>query len=707
MKRLIFIFGLFLSFALSAQNYWYTKPTTSSLAADDILLIYQSGATKNFTVTTLSNFVNDTADVLRAELEAAWRTEIGDTSAVIRALISSGATVDTAFYRVTNIVYLRVIGDSVGIGTADPGEKLEVSGNVKAIRAIFDNGYTNTLIGDSSGASLTSGGNNNIFIGDNAGQSATSSDKTIIIGNDAGDEYTSAGSYNVILGHEAATTLTAAAYSTIIGYQAGSTTDQLNNSTAIGYQALGAGATSIFYSTAIGSRALLNSTGSYNVGLGYDAGGDITGGSNNTFIGGGSGSTVNGVYDGNTFIGMNAGKDADANYSTAIGVTAGYQNDQDGSTTVGFASGLYATGAAGFTAVGYQAGYALTTGDNNTLIGSNAGNSLTTGSNNTLIGEDAGEDLTTHSGNVMIGQMAGEGSTVSNQLFIDNSDDATPLIWGDFSADSIVTNGDHTVTGILSVNTAAVIDSQLVVDQSVTGTASNPSLAFGDGDAGFYESSDDQLRVSLVGADKYAFLTSGFTMQGGSSTGYWELLYETSSSSNPNIIPSKADLNTGIGQAGADALSLISGGVEGLRITESGGVITVLATDTLRSSDYAGGPLDWAVESDSTKKKNITDLKNPLRRVMNLRGVNYVLKTDSTGKKRMGFIAQEALPVIPEAVEGTEGNYSIAYGQVTALLTEAMQSQQRQIRWLYGIVVVLVVVIVHQTIRYRRIYMRG
>jgi len=46
----------------------------------------------------------------------------------------------------------------------------------------------------------------------------------------------------------------------------------------------------------------------------------------------------------------------------------------------------------------------------------------------------------------------------------------------------------------------------------------------------------------------------------------------------------------------------------------------------------------------------------------------------------MGVIAQELLDVIPEVVLGSEEtNYSVAYGNITALLIEAIKEQQLQI----------------------------
>lgn len=93
------------------------------------------------------------------------------------------------------------------------------------------------------------------------------------------------------------------------------------------------------------------------------------------------------------------------------------------------------------TALGYASLDAITTGDDNLVVGFNAGTALNTGGTNTLIGSGAGATLSSHSGNVFIGFQAGGNASVSNQLYIDNTNTSTPLIHGDFSTDAITING--------------------------------------------------------------------------------------------------------------------------------------------------------------------------------------------------------------------------------------------------------------------------
>jgi len=66
------------------------------------------------------------------------------------------------------------------------------------------------------------------------------------------------------------------------------------------------------------------------------------------------------------------------------------------------------------------------------------------------------------------------------------------------------------------------------------------------------------------------------------ASGGWMLISSDPTDTAPNIMPSGSDPNTGIGHYGgtsdSDALSLIAGGVEGVRLQETGGAITTTIT---------------------------------------------------------------------------------------------------------------------------------
>ena len=81
--------------------------------------------------------------------------------------------------------------------------------------------------------------------------------------------------------------------------------------------------------------------------------------------------------------------------------------------------------------------------------------------------------------------------------------------------------------------------------------------------------------------------------------------------------------------------------------------------------------------SDRTKKQNIKSLENSLEVVQTLRGVEFEWKEN--GQKSIGFLAQEVEEILPEIVHGEEGEKSVEYGNLTAILIEAVKAQQAQI----------------------------
>jgi hypothetical protein len=84
--------------------------------------------------------------------------------------------------------------------------------------------------------------------------------------------------------------------------------------------------------------------------------------------------------------------------------------------------------------------------------------------------------------------------------------------------------------------------------------------------------------------------------------------------------------------------------------------------------------------SDVRAKENITTIDSAVDKVMALRGVYYTRK-DNPGPRQVGVIAQEVETILPEVVmTDTEGKKSVAYGNIVALLIEAMKEQQEMIK---------------------------
>ena len=123
------------------------------------------------------------------------------------------------------------------------------------------------------------------------------------------------------------------------------------------------------------------------------------------------------------------------------------------------AIGSYALGMASSgndnVAIGYKAiydGSSVPTGSNNIAIGSESLKAAVGADQNVCIGSNSGYALVSGDGNVMIGYESGKAETGSNKLYIENSDSAAPLIYGEFDNDKLQVNSAHTSNNVLTVN---------------------------------------------------------------------------------------------------------------------------------------------------------------------------------------------------------------------------------------------------------------
>jgi hypothetical protein len=78
--------------------------------------------------------------------------------------------------------------------------------------------------------------------------------------------------------------------------------------------------------------------------------------------------------------------------------------------------------------------------------------------------------------------------------------------------------------------------------------------------------------------------------------------------------------------------------------------------------------------SDSNLKSDLAPIEGALARVRALNGYTFAMRGDPGGRRRMGLLAQEVLPVAPEAVqEQPGGSLTVAYGNLVGLLVEAVK----------------------------------
>jgi len=204
------------------------------------------------------------------------------------------------------------------------------------------------------------------------------------------------------------------------------------------------------------------------------------------------GMTTNDDY--NVVIGWNSGDSGRIAKSVLVGADIDLGVSSTSDVRVGYQA---ATGVAGSWNViaGYQAASPTANSilNKSVILGytaaANAGSSLYSTENAVVIGYEAGEGATRLNGSVVIGYQAGKTNATQNELWISNSNTATPLIYGVFSgATAGITIYSQDDAGVpLRVKGTASQTGNLFEWQTNTGT---PLLVQADGDLEFDDATD-------------------------------------------------------------------------------------------------------------------------------------------------------------------------------------------------------------------------
>ena len=125
-------------------------------------------------------------------------------------------------------------------------------------------------------------------------------------------------------------------------------------------------------------------------------------------------------------------------------------------------------------------------------------------------------------------------------------------------------------------------------------------------------------------------------------------------------------------------------------IGTSGGGHNAVRTGTYMTVSSGGtitATADVVAYSDRRVKENISTINDALNKVLSLRGVTYN-RTDKEDKsEKIGVIAQEIQEILPQVVQEQEdGMLGVSYGNITAVLIEAVKEQQTQIEELKQLV---------------------
>jgi len=159
----------------------------------------------------------------------------------------------------------------------------------------------------------------------------------------------------------------------------------------------------------------------------------------------------------------------------------------------------------------------------------------------------------------------------------------------------------------------------------------------------------------------------------------------TINNGSPTIYFQDTDQNSAMLHNNSNLFYILRGANNSVTWTQVGSYWPVYWDLTNNNATFGGAI--WAAGnitaySDIKLKENIKTVDGALSKVTQLRGVYYTLKRDETKTRKIGVIAQEIQQVLPEVVllhrdnEDTEGTLSVDYGNITAVLIEAIKEQK-------------------------------
>jgi Chaperone of endosialidase len=205
---------------------------------------------------------------------------------------------------------------------------------------------------------------------------------------------------------------------------------------------------------------------------------DVRNTGQSVFIGHDAGLNDDLTNNDNVFVGFEAGRDNTSGFfNVAIG-GGSFSKNVSGRANVALGRSALSNSVTGSsnTALGENALTAVTNVNANVAVGSSALR-ITTGGTNTAVGFATGYNNITGSGNVFLGHQAGFNETGSNKLYIDNTLTSNPLIYGNFTADSLKINGTLTVNNAYTFpSTAGMANQVLQTNGSGQAVWVNPTI---------------------------------------------------------------------------------------------------------------------------------------------------------------------------------------------------------------------------------------
>ena len=574
-------------------------------------------------------------------------------------------------------------------------------------------GRTNAFFGWNSGGSNVDG-SFNAFFGTFAGNGNTSGTDNAIFGDGAGSANSTGGGNSIFgsdagrgcnLGYKVAcTTPTTGSDNSFFGHNAGRSNVTGGNS---------------FFGASAG---LANTSGNGNAFFGFSTGLSNTIGANNTFIGETAG-VSNVAGNANTFVGKNAGSNNTASDNSFFGRAAGGNNTTGtNNSSFGLNAGLGNTTGSDNTVIGARSNVGANNLINATVIGANA---LVSQSNALILGNNANVGIGTSTPASKLTVVGLIETTTGGVKFPDGTIQTTA--GGGGGGNSILNQttqqagANFNIGGTGTANIFSAVTQYNIGSSKVLSAPGNSSLWIGKG-AGSTppipgNSDDDNTFVgSFTGANNAGCCNAFFGSSSGSANttgssntflGYLVGASNTEGNNNTfigagNNLNNTGFNNTFIGRsagvsntAGNNNTALGTGANVGANnltfATAIGANAVVSASNTIvlgRTSDTVNIPGNLVVTgvfsnpSDARLKTGIVNLRYGLSEVMRLRPVTWAWKNDSINSTRLGLIAQEVQPVLPELiVQGTDKDrlLSMNYLGLIPVLVKGIQEQQQQI----------------------------
>jgi hypothetical protein len=202
-----------------------------------------------------------------------------------------------------------------------------------------------------------------------------------------------------------------------------------------------------------------------------------------------------------------------------------------------------------------------------------------------------------------------------------------------------------------------------------------------------YNTTTERMRITSAGNVGIGITAPGELLTLGKASG-GQVFQGKDTTTNYDIgyIQFNTDNMTLNSQGGASGTTsyfrFITSNTERIRITAGGNILMGTTSDNGERL-YVSGAIratgTITANSDITLKKNLLKIKNALEKVEQINGYTYELKADDS-KRHAGVIAQEIQTVLPEIVnKGNDGILGVEYGNISALLIEAIKEQQTQI----------------------------